>query len=159
MFDKLAKRATVSIPNALQVLDMGAGDCNEHAVLWAALARAGGLPARVVAGAVYANGAFFYHAWDEAWLGSSWVSVDPAFDQMPADATHIKLIEGGPETHAALISIIGRLGIEVVSASDVAARARGGPGREQRALRRPGPAQCLGKAFTELRHLEGEPFG
>jgi len=126
VFDKLAKRATASIPNALQVLDMGAGDCNEHAVLWAALARAGGLPARVVAGAVYANGAFFYHAWDEAWLGSSWVSVDPAFDQMPADATHIKLIEGGPETHAALISIIGRLGIEVVSASAVAARAEAG---------------------------------
>ena len=106
---------------------MGAGDCNEHAVLWAALARAGGLPARVVAGAVYANGAFFYHAWDEAWLGSSWVSVDPAFDQMPADATHIKLIEGGPETHAALISIIGRLGIEVVSSgSDVAPGAQAG---------------------------------
>jgi hypothetical protein len=126
VFGKLAKKATASIPNALQVLEMGAGDCNEHAVLWAALARACGLPARVVAGAVYANGVFLYHAWDEAWLGSSWVSVDPAFDQMPADATHIKLIEGGPEMHANLITIIGRLGIEVLSASDAAVGAEAG---------------------------------
>ena len=92
-----------SIPNALQVLETRAGDCNEHAVLFAALARAVGLPARVVAGVVYADGAFLYHAWDEVWLGSGWLSVDPTFDQMPVDATHVKLVEGGPETHAALV--------------------------------------------------------
>jgi len=115
VYDGLEKRPLASIPNALQVLEMRAGDCNEHAVLFAALARAVGLPARVVAGIVYADGAFLYHAWDEVWLGGAgWVSVDPTFDQMPADATHVKLIEGGPETHAALVPVIGKLSIDIV---------------------------------------------
>lgn len=113
VYAALEKRPVASIPNAVQVLEMRAGDCNEHAVLFAALARAVGMPARVVAGIVYADGAFFYHAWDEVWLGSGWISVDPTFDQMPADATHVKLIEGGPETHAALLGVIGKLAIDV----------------------------------------------
>jgi hypothetical protein len=121
VYSELDKRPLASIPNAVQVLEMRAGDCNEHAVLFAALARAAGLPARVVAGVVYANGSFLYHAWDEVWLGSGWLSVDPAFDQMPADATHVKLIEGGPETHAALVSVIGKLSIDIMP--DPAARA------------------------------------
>jgi hypothetical protein len=114
VYDQLEKRPLASVPNALQVLDARAGDCNEHAVLFAALARAVGLPARVVAGVVYADGAFLYHAWDEVWVGSGWLSVDPAFDQMPADATHVKLVEGGPEKHAALVPVIGKLSIELL---------------------------------------------
>jgi transglutaminase-like putative cysteine protease len=97
---------------------MRAGDCNEHAVLFAALARAAGLPARVVAGVVYLDGAFLYHAWNEVWLGDGWVSVDAALDQMPADATHIKLLTGGPETHATLAAVVGRLSIEVLADQD-----------------------------------------
>ncbi|MBU6282385.1 transglutaminase-like domain-containing protein, partial [bacterium] len=84
------------------------GDCNEHAVLLAALGRAAGIPSRVAAGAMYADGAFLYHAWTEFWLGS-WVSADAVFRQMPTDATHVKLVEGGPERHGELARIIGRL--------------------------------------------------
>ena len=94
VYDSLDKVPTASIPNAVQVLEMRAGDCNEHAVLLAALARAVGLPARVVAGVVYLDGAFLYHAWNEVWLGDGWVSVDAALDQLPVDATHIKLLDG-----------------------------------------------------------------
>jgi hypothetical protein len=115
VYDHLEKRAVVSIPNAVQVLEMGAGDCNEHAVLFAALARSSGLPARVVAGIVYSEGVFLYHAWNEVWLGDDWVSVDAAFDQMPADATHIKLIVGGPDTHVTLVPVIGQLSVQVVA--------------------------------------------
>jgi hypothetical protein len=92
---------------------MGEGDCNEHAVLLAALGRAAGLPTRVVAGTVYLDGAFYYHAWCEVWVGR-WVSIDPTFHQFPADATHIKFVVGGPEEHMAMMAIIGRLGIEVL---------------------------------------------
>jgi transglutaminase-like putative cysteine protease len=124
VYTRVEKRPLASIPNAVQVLDTMSGDCNEHAVLFAALARAAGLPARVVAGAVYMDGVFLYHAWNEVWLGTGWVTVDPTFDQMPADATHVKLLEGGPERHADLLSIIGRLEIEVVP-SDLEADATG----------------------------------
>ena len=113
VYGSLRKVPTISIPNALQVLDMGEGDCNEHAVLLAALARAVGIPTRVVAGAVYLDGVFLYHAWCEVWVGQ-WVSIDPAFHQFPADATHIKFVVGGPEAHLAMLSVIGRLRIEVL---------------------------------------------
>ena len=116
--DALEKRPAATLPNALQVLETRAGDCNEHAVLYAALARAVGLPARVVAGLVYQNGAFLYHAWDEVWLGNGWLTVDAIFDQMPVDVTHIKLVEGGPETHAALVPLIGKLSIRVLPDQD-----------------------------------------
>lgn len=112
--DSLQQRPAATLPNALQVLQTRAGDCNEHAVLYAALARAVGLPARVVAGLVYQNGAFLYHAWNEVWLGDQWVTVDAIFDQMPADVTHLKLVEGGPETHVALVPLIGKLSIRVL---------------------------------------------
>lgn len=109
----LRKVPTISIPNALQVLDMGEGDCNEHAVLFAAMARAAGIPTRTVAGAVYLDGAFLYHAWCEVWL-DRWVPIDPALHQFPADATHIKFVVGGPNEQLAMIGIIGRLGLDVL---------------------------------------------
>jgi hypothetical protein len=112
-YTSLAKTPAVGMPTALDVLTTRKGDCNEHAVLFTALARAAGLPARVVAGVVYINDAFYYHAWAEVWLGQ-WVAVDPTLHQFPADATHVKFVEGGPEQHTLLLSVIGQLNIEVV---------------------------------------------
>lgn len=111
--DAVEKAPSVTVPSAREVLASRRGDCNEHAVLLAALARAAGIPARVIAGAVYANDGFYYHAWNELWLGA-WVSADAVFDQIPADATHVKLIEGGLEQQMALAGIIGRLAFAVV---------------------------------------------
>jgi hypothetical protein len=110
---RLRKVPTVTLPNALQVLELGEGDCNEHAVLLAGLARAAGVPARVVVGAVYLDGVFLYHAWDEVWLGR-WVPVDAALHQFPVDATHIKFVSGEPEAQLAMLEIIGRLRIQVL---------------------------------------------
>ena len=120
VFENLTKEATVSVPNAVQVLETRTGDCNEHAVLYATLARAAGLPARMVAGTVYmpaddgTGGAFYYHAWNQVWLGS-WITVDPTFGQFPADATHVALVAGGPDKDIALIGLIGRIRFDVES--------------------------------------------
>jgi len=112
-YTTLDKVPTVGMPTALEALDSKKGDCNEHAVLFTALSRAAGLPARVAAGVVYLDGAFYYHAWSEVWLGR-WIAADPVFHQFPADATHIKFVEGGPEEHLALLKIIGKIGMEIV---------------------------------------------
>jgi hypothetical protein len=109
----LEQAPSVTMPSARQVLEARRGDCNEHAVLLAALARAADVPARVVAGAVYLNDGFYYHAWTELWLGS-WVSADAVFAQMPADVTHVKLVEGGPERHFQLAGLLDRLRFRVV---------------------------------------------
>jgi len=116
-YTTLEKAPTVGMPTALQALESKKGDCNEHATLFTALARAAGLPSRVAAGLVYLDGAFYYHAWSEVWLGQ-WVSVDPVFHQFPADATHIKFVEGGPEEQTALLRIIGQVGMEILEDKD-----------------------------------------
>jgi len=49
VYERLDKQITLSVPSARQVLEAGRGDCNEHTVLYVALARAVGLPARTAA--------------------------------------------------------------------------------------------------------------
>jgi hypothetical protein len=73
----------------------------------------------LAAGAVYLDDGFCYHAWTELWLDGRWISADPVFDQMPADATHVKLLEGGPERHLELAQVVGRLAF--ISVDDAAA--------------------------------------
>ena len=104
------REPSLTIPSARDVLRMRRGDCNEHAVLVAALLRAAGIPARIVAGIAYAGDGFYYHAWNEVWL-DGWVSADAVFEQMPVDATHVKLLEGGPERHVRLVDVVGRLAL------------------------------------------------
>jgi transglutaminase-like putative cysteine protease len=109
-----AERAT-SAPSALDVLATQRGDCNEHTVLFVALARAVGLPARPVIGLVYLNGTFYYHAWPEVYLGD-WVAVDPTWGQFPADAAHIRVAVGALSRQLELARLIGRLTLEVLPA-------------------------------------------
>lgn len=115
---ELEKTPVVALPSARTVLEQRKGDCNEHTALYTAMARAAGLPARVAAGIVYteslfSQGSFYYHAWPEVWLGT-WVPIDPTFGQFPADATHVKLVEGGLDRQVELIGVIGGLSAEVV---------------------------------------------
>lgn len=116
VYKGLAKTPTVSIPNALEVLQSRRGDCNEHTVLFNAMARAAGIPAKTVVGVVYLRGAFYYHAWSEVWLGE-WVSVDSVLNQFPADVTHIKFLEGEIDRQIDILQLIGKLKIEVMEAS------------------------------------------
>ena len=114
----LEKSITFSVPNAVQVLESGRGDCNEHTVLYVAMARALGLPARTAVGLVYVNGAFYYHAWPEVWLGE-WVAVDPTFGQYPADAAHLRFVVGGLAQQVEIVRLIGNLHINVVDQTRV----------------------------------------
>lgn len=106
--------------NALEVLNSLEGDCTEHSILFIALARAAGLPAREVAGLIYVDEGrpgFYFHQWAKVWIGK-WIDVDPTFNQPLADVTHIKLMEGDLFQQAQLIPVIGRLQVEVVGDTD-----------------------------------------
>ena len=111
--DTLEKRPVLSVPTALETLRQEAGDCNEHAVLLAALARAIGIPARVEAGLVYLDGRFYYHAWNSLFLGE-WITADPLMNQLPADVTHIRMVRGEGSGQADLLGAIGNLSIKLV---------------------------------------------
>jgi transglutaminase-like putative cysteine protease len=118
VYSSLAKEATPGIPSALDVIARRRGDCNEHTVLFVALARAVGLPARTAAGLVYLDGTFYYHAWPEVWLGE-WVAVDPTFGEFPADAAHVRLTIGGLARQLELVPLIGQLQVDVVQVGPI----------------------------------------
>jgi hypothetical protein len=111
--DSIRKEITIGIPSALHVYHTRRGDCNEHTQLYVAIARAAGIPARIAAGLAYVDGKFYYHAWPEVML-RGWVAVDPTFGQFPADASHIRLVNGGLGRQTELLRIVGGLTIDVV---------------------------------------------
>jgi transglutaminase-like putative cysteine protease len=85
------------------------------------------IPARIAAGVVYSDrvpgtaglGAFYYHAWPEVRMAPDqpWIPVDPTFGQFPADATHVKLVEGDLDRQIEIMAYMGRLGFKVLSSS------------------------------------------
>src|SRR5205809_488384 len=109
----LERRSTTAVPSAVRVLETRVGDRNEHAVLFVALARAAGLPARTAAGLVPVDGRFYYHAWAEVYLGD-WVAVDPMLDEFPAGAAHLRFSISGLARQAELVRLVGRIKLEVL---------------------------------------------
>jgi len=113
VYRNIEKRPVLSLPDALSTLKHRVGDCNEHAVLLAALARAAGIPCRLEAGLVYLKGRFYYHAWNLVYLGR-WITVDALFDQVPADVSHIRLVTGSPRQQLDLMVLIGKINLRVI---------------------------------------------
>lgn len=101
---------TVSLPSAVDVMENLRGDCNEHTILFVAMARAVGLPSRMCAGIVYLDDSFGYHAWPMVWVGD-WVAMDPTFGQYLADGTHVILATGDLQSQYVVNSVIGRLSV------------------------------------------------
>ena len=115
VYNNLEKKPTVSIPNAIEVLDMGYGDCNEHATLYTALARAAGIPTDIVVGLIYQNGRYFYHAWAASYIKGEWVWVDPVFGEFPASVGHLMLQRGSIERQSEITGVVGKLKVKVLS--------------------------------------------
>lgn len=113
VYRHVEKKPVLSVPNALEVLQNKVGDCNEHAVLVAALLRSAGIPSQIETGLVYLRGRFYYHAWNIVYLGS-WITADAVFDQFPADVTHIRLIRGEASEQLDLIGVMGKIKLEIL---------------------------------------------
>lgn len=116
--DANVEKVPLDVFSALDVLERRKAECQGHAYLYTAFARAAGIPSRVVNGLVYSEqfDGFLYHSWAESLVGSRWQAVDPTFGQTTADATHIKLVEG--ENLAELMPLldwVGKLKIRVLA--------------------------------------------
>lgn len=114
VYHYIEKKPTVTIPSAVEVFETRRGDCNEHAVLFGAVARAAGIPTKIVVGLIYANGAYYYHAWNAVWIDGRWIFVDSIFNEFPASARHIMLKTGGIDKQTEIISIVGRIKIKII---------------------------------------------
>jgi len=130
--ENVEKRNSAGVPSAVEVLQTMSGDCNEHTVLFVALARASGIPARIAVGLVWANArgagpGLYYHAWPEVYAGVSgiaafstpetlggWYALDPTLGQEPADAGHLRFLVGGLDRQVDLLKLIGKLEVEVL---------------------------------------------
>lgn len=109
---------------AAEVAQSREGDCTEHAVLLAAMARTLGIPARVAIGLVYLESQqqFFYHMWTEMFLDGRWVPLDGTLALGGIGAGHLKITNStlsGASAHTAFLPVLeiaGKLKIDVLDA-------------------------------------------
>ncbi|MFW6189767.1 MAG: transglutaminase-like domain-containing protein [Planctomycetota bacterium] len=121
------KNLSLGMATAAETARQMRGDCTEHAVLTAAMARAAGIPSRVVGGLVYAqflpgarSGGFGYHMWTEVYVGE-WYPLDAALGGH--DATHLALFQSDlnntgnmVEMSGRIVQFLGRIEIRVLEA-------------------------------------------
>ncbi|PIE57534.1 MAG: hypothetical protein CSA33_07990 [Desulfobulbus propionicus] len=110
--ENIEKRPVIGYPDALSTLDARIGDCNEHAALFAALARSIGIPTYIAAGVVHHKDAFYYHAWNEVCVNNMLLSLDTTTNQVPADLTHLRFLRGEFDEQVQVGALLGRLSIE-----------------------------------------------
>ncbi len=105
---------TVALPRSIDLLKNPQGDCKAHTILFTALARAIGIPAKMAMGVVLMpDGYFYYHAWPLIYL-NGWVPVDPTLGEFPADATHIMLASGSLNNWMDILGVVGRIKINIM---------------------------------------------
>ena len=105
--DSIDYRPEASPSSVLETIVSRSGDCTEFADLLTTLARSLGWPARTVIGLAYSEGdepALAFHAWNEVAIDGVWQAVDPTWNQLRVDATHIPL----PGDQAALLRMLHR---------------------------------------------------
>jgi transglutaminase-like putative cysteine protease len=104
---------------AKETLETRVGDCGSHSMLMAALARAAGIPTRIVGGFMFANGSFGQHYWNEVYMDAAgWVPIDTTVGEIGyLDATHVRLWLGA---NAGL----NRIEVEVLEYEDIGLLAR-----------------------------------
>ncbi|MCF8719818.1 transglutaminase-like domain-containing protein [Nitrospina gracilis] len=109
------EKVLVDAFTAVDALNSRRGECQSHTNLYTALARAAGIPTRVINGIVYSEDfqGFVYHAWPEVFVGE-WRALDPTLGQEGVDATHIKLSEGNNDGSLKLMEFVGRLDIDIL---------------------------------------------
>ena len=124
--------ANVGFGTACDAISSGTGDSTESAVLAVALARASGVPARLVAGFVYwgpktwpegkyGKGAFALHTWAELYVAEGvWFPIDPmrmdgtepkeGVDELEGhggfDATHVAVLKSDLATDKPVTDIV-----------------------------------------------------
>lgn len=101
------------IRSSTEILNSRSGVCRDYAILYTALARAAGIPTKVVSGMLYWDNGFYYHAWAESYVGE-WVPMDATLDSVFTDATHIKLAEGDANAMFRAVKAVGSLKAEIL---------------------------------------------
>ena len=120
------KSMNIGFATASEVARTKEGDCSEHGVLLAALARLNGLPSRVVVGLAYtpffggAKDIFGYHLWTQLWINGRWVDYDAALGESDCSPARIAFATsslkntGLADLSFALLSKIGAIDLDIL---------------------------------------------
>ncbi len=115
------KDLSVGYAKASEVVKTRRGDCTEHAVLAAAMCRAVGIPAEVLAGMLYVQQlgdqqhVFGPHAWVRVYIGEKWYNIDPTAEG-GYNLGHIAFAagDGSPVDYMRLATLMGAFKIDAV---------------------------------------------
>ncbi|MCF6299767.1 MAG: lasso peptide biosynthesis protein [Proteobacteria bacterium] len=111
------KNFSIGYASALETVIYKNGDCTEHALLLAAMARVAGIPTRIATGLVYNQDQNILagHAWVQAWINGKWRSYDASSSGF--DAGHIALSYGNgePNDFYSGIMLIGHLELSQIT--------------------------------------------
>jgi hypothetical protein len=110
----IGRKADPTVPRAATVLREGQADVDGHTLLFVALARASGLPARTVSGILLAGGKFYLHSWAEVYL-NGWVPVDPTWGELPAQANRVRLATDALARPLDLLPLVAGIDAELIS--------------------------------------------
>lgn len=118
------KNFSTAMASAAEVAQTLSGDCTEHACLLAAMARAKGIPSRIVVGLVYASSleAMGGHMWTEVYVHDRWIPLDATLGQGGIGGGHLKLSDSSFSDDAptpgasflSLLEILGRIQLRVL---------------------------------------------
>ncbi|MEK7405821.1 MAG: transglutaminase-like domain-containing protein [Acidobacteriota bacterium] len=104
---------TLSAP---EVLERRSGKCSEHAILFASLARAAGIPVKIVLGEAATSRSWVGHLWNEVWIGE-WLPVDPSMASFVVGPSHLKLVDAPTVagTQSLRMKLVDNLALEILS--------------------------------------------
>ena len=118
--EHLSMDAGIVMAPASELIRDRKATCMGYATLLAALARAAGLPSRVVMGYVYYGGIWGGHAWTDIRVDGQWLPFDGAvFAPGIASATRLavgasSLADGGGSLTAPLGALFGRVDVDTI---------------------------------------------
>ncbi len=118
--DNMTMDAGIVMAPASELVRDRKATCMGYATLLAALARAAGLPSRVVMGYVYYGGIWGGHAWTEMFVDGRWLPFDAAvFAPGVAGAARLSvgassLADGGGSLTGPLSGLFGKVDVETV---------------------------------------------
>jgi len=101
-----------------EVLEKKTGHCMHYAILFASLARAAGVPTKVVTGLLNLKPdphRWAGHMWNEVWVGE-WIAVDPTRGEFVTGPSHIKFAEAPTiiELQGAISRLENNLSLEIL---------------------------------------------
>jgi hypothetical protein len=116
VYDNIGTEYIAETLSGPEVLKRKKGKCVEYSTLFASLARAAGIPTRIVFGEALNGKNWVGHMWCEVWLGE-WIAVDAAAGILVDCPSHIKFIDSPTVMGTQKIrwKLVDNLGIEVLT--------------------------------------------